>query len=386
MRKKRVLVVEDHDLLLLAIRDILEVEGYQVVTATDGVDALEKMHDTIPDLIIADISMPRMDGYRFFDEVHSNPEWVPIPFIFLTARAEREDRLRGKALGAEDYIVKPFDPQELVVVVNSRIGRARAIREATESEFEALKQQIITLLSHELRTPLTSVYGYTELALEEATNLPPGDFQQFLMGIQKGADRLTRLVEDLLMVVKLEAGELQREFQILGTVQDSVADIIRRSAQAATSEAEKFGIVLETDIPESLPPVLTHEYFLADALARLIDNAVKFSRRSGKRIRVSATATDERIEIAVRDWGVGIPPDQIDNLFERFRQIDRDKLEQQGTGMGLVIAQAQVSYMAGEITVESQQGEESGSTFTIRLPIVREATPPADATTLPSFG
>ena len=369
MENKRILAVEDHDLLLLAIRDILEVEGYTVVTATDGVDALAKLKDFTPDLIIADISMPRMDGYRFFEEVHANPEWVPIPFVFLTARAEREDRLRGKALGAEDYIIKPFDPQELVVVVKSRIGRAKAIREATETEFEDLKQQIITLLSHELRTPLTSVYGYTELALEEATNLPPGDFQQFLVGIKKGADRLTRLVEDLLMVVRLDTGELQREFELIGSVQEDLADIIRRTAMVEISRSVEHGVQLETDIPPTLPLVLIHEYFLSDALARLIDNAIKFSRGAEKRVRVAACATDGQIDISVQDWGIGISRDQVDQLFERFGQLNRAKLEQQGAGLGLVIAEALIGSMGGHITLQSQQGENSGSTFTIHLPV-----------------
>ncbi|MGC9469185.1 MAG: hybrid sensor histidine kinase/response regulator [Anaerolineae bacterium] len=367
--RKRILVVEDHDLLLLAIRDILQVEGYEVVTATDGVDALEKMSGFRPDLIIADISMPRMDGYRFFEEVHANPEWVPIPFIFLTARAEREDRLKGKAMGAEDYIVKPFDPQELVVVVNSRIGRAQAIREAAESEFEDLKRQIIQLLSHELRTPLTSVYGYTELALEEAAVLPPGDFQQFLLGIKKGADRLTRLVEDLLVVVKLDTGELQREFELLGGLEDNLANVIRRTVRAQQVIAEGQNMELHEDIPDALPPVRIHEYFLTDALTRLIDNAIKFSKRSGKPILVTSRAVDGDVEISVCDHGIGIPEDKLDHLFERFHQIDRDKLEQQGAGLGLVIAQALVNCMDGQISVESQQGPESGSTFTIHLPI-----------------
>jgi signal transduction histidine kinase len=367
MPKKQILVVEDHDLLLLAIRDILEVEGYHVVTATDGIDALGKMETFTPDLIIADISMPRMDGYKFFEEVHANPEWVPIPFVFLTARAEREDRLKGKSMGAEDYIIKPFDPQELVVVVNSRIGRAQAIREATESEFEELKQQIITLLSHELRTPLTSVYGYTELALEEATELPPGDFQQFLMGIKKGADRLTHLVEDLLMVVRLDTGELNREFELLANTEDDLAEVVGRAVKLQRPNAESLGIQLDYDAPTDLPPVFVHEYFLLDALQRIIDNAIKFSRKEGKRVLVSAEAVDDHVEVSVRDWGVGIPEDQLAHLFERFRQINRDKMEQQGTGLGLVIAQALISCMNGRITVESTYGE--GSEFKIHLPI-----------------
>jgi signal transduction histidine kinase len=367
MKKKQILVVEDHDLLLLAIRDILEVEGYKVVTATDGMDALEKMENWTPDLIIADISMPRMDGYKFFEEVHTNPEWVPIPFVFLTARAEREDRLKGKAMGAEDYIVKPFDPQELVVVVNSRIGRAQAIREATETEFEDLKRDIITLLSHELRTPLTSVYGYTELALEEAADLPPGDFQQFLSGIKKGADRLTRMVEDLMMVVRLDTGELEREFELLAAIEDDVEEIVKRVVRIESSKAEEHGIDLDVEVPEPLPPVLVHEYFLIDALSRLVDNAIKFSGKGEKRVLVTTAINDEEIEIAVKDWGVGIPTDQIPYLFERFRQIDRQKMEQQGTGLGLVIAESLVKCMNGHITVDSAYQE--GSTFTIHLPL-----------------
>jgi two-component system, sensor histidine kinase and response regulator len=373
MTKKKILTVEDHDLLLFAIRDLLDAEGYDVVTATDGVDALDKMQTITPDLIIADISMPRMDGYRFFEEVHANPAWVPIPFVFLTARAEQEDRLKGKAMGAEDYIVKPFDPKELVVVVNSRIGRARAIREATETEFEELKQQIITLLSHELRTPLTSVYGYTELALEEATDLPSGDFQQFLTGIKKGADRLTQLVEDLLMVVRLDSGELQREFDLLGSVQDDLAGIVRRAGLLEASKGANQGVKMEIEVPDLLPSVLVHEYFLSDALARLVDNAIKFTRTQEKRIRISAEVDDADVAISVQDWGVGIPAAQVDKLFERFGQINRRQMEQQGTGLGLVIAQALVGCMDGEITLVSSQQEPSGTTFTIRLPLAESS-------------
>jgi two-component system sensor histidine kinase/response regulator len=370
MSDKRILAVEDHDLLLSAIRDILEAEGYSVMTATDGVDALEKMRGFTPDLIIADISMPRMDGYRFFEEVHSKPSWVPIPFIFLTARAEQEDRLKGKAMGAEDYIIKPFDPQELIVVVKSRIGRAQAIRAATETEFEELKHQIITLLSHELRTPLTSVYGYTELALEEASELPAGDFQQFLVGIKRGADRLTRMVEDLLMVVRLESGELRREFELMGSIQDDLTDTIRRTAIVECDRYNSHGVELDVDIVASLPPVMIHEFFLSDALARLIDNAIKFTRGDVKKVRVSAGVENEHVNISVRDWGVGISEDQVEHLFQTFRQINRAKLEQQGTGLGLAIAHALVSSMGGRISVESSnEGEDRGSTFTIQLPL-----------------
>ena len=137
MAGKHVLVVEDHEALLVAIQDILEAEGYVVSTATDGIQALQTMATGRPDLIVADIMMPRMDGHDFYREVRDRPEWVSIPFIFLTAKAERADILKGKELGAEDYLTKPFDPQELVVAIRSRLGRAEAIRGAAAAESSA---------------------------------------------------------------------------------------------------------------------------------------------------------------------------------------------------------------------------------------------------------
>ena len=368
MEQKQILVVEDHDLLLVAIRDVLEMEGYQVVTAGDGLAALETMENITPDLIVADISMPRMDGYRFFEAVRSRPEWVPIPFVFLTARAEREDRLKGKEMGAEDYLIKPFDPPELLVVVRSRIGRAEAIREAAETEFESLKQQIVTLLSHELRTPLTSVYGYTELALEDAASLSTNEFEQYLLGIRRGADRLRGLVEDLLMVVRLSTGQVDREFELLATVNHDWAKAIEHVARLGELQVAEKGIVFDVDIPSDLPPLRIYENFLSDAVERLIDNAIKFSRKKGKRIGVKVSSTDGWVEISVEDEGVGISAAGLEKLFELFRQLDRQKMEQQGSGLGLAIAMGMIGCMGGKITVESELDQ--GSTFTIHLPVV----------------
>ena len=368
---KKILVVEDHDLLLLAIRDILEVEGYTVLTAIDGIEALKMMEEITPDLIVADIMMPRMNGYELFQAVRERPTWVPIPFIFLTAKAEKEDRLKGKAMGAEDYITKPFDPEELVVAVRAKLGRSQAIRVASEREFEDLKQQIITLLSHELRTPLTSVYGYTELALEEATDMPTPEFQNFLMGIKKGADRLTNLVEDLLLLVRLDTGHVKKEFEVLGSVEENLSEVITHAALNHQALADSKGLRLKMDVSDQLPPARIYDTFVIDILSRLIDNAIKFSRDEGATITVSAQATDDYIEIAVQDEGIGISESQMDKLFESFGQVNRAKMEQQGGGLGLVIAKGLAHLMNGDITVESTLSE--GSTFTLYLPVADEA-------------
>ncbi len=370
MSGRRILVVEDHKPLLMAIQCILEEEGYTVLTATDGLEALQVMERVCPDVIVADIMMPRMDGYALYEAVRARPEWVPIPFIFLTARAEKEDVLKGKELGAEDYIVKPLDPQELLVAIRARLRRARILRESMEAEFDQLKQQIVTALSHELRTPLTHVQAYTELALEDIPSLSPDALQDFLLRIKRGADRLTRLVEDLLLLIRLDAGRVASEFRLLARVHRNLGAILTRTVQQYEKEAAACGVTLETSLEPDLPPVRLCEPFFMDALGRLLDNGIKFSRGEGKRVTVSARAADGWVEVAVSDQGVGIPADEIPHLFERFRQIGREKMEQQGVGLGLAIAKDLIRLHDGEITVESKPGV--GSTFTIRLPVAGE--------------
>lgn len=123
----RILVVEDNDVLRDGLRLLLELEGYLVVSAANGRDALERMSSFSPDLILSDINMPEMDGFAFFEAVRRRPEWVPIPFIFLSARGGREDIFAGKSLGAEDYLIKPVNRQELVATVKARLTRSQEL-------------------------------------------------------------------------------------------------------------------------------------------------------------------------------------------------------------------------------------------------------------------
>ncbi|MDY7075520.1 MAG: response regulator [Chloroflexota bacterium] len=124
MNEQCILVAEDYEPLLAGIRDILEAEGYTVLTATDGVEALQIMEQTRPDLIVADIMMPALNGYALYETVRAQAEWATIPVVFLTSRAEEEDLLRGKALGVDGYITKPFDPDKLLVTVRTTLEKA----------------------------------------------------------------------------------------------------------------------------------------------------------------------------------------------------------------------------------------------------------------------
>jgi putative two-component system response regulator len=172
MPNETILIVEDNYILRDGLREMLSYEGFDVLTAANGKDALQEMSGLSPDLILSDIAMPEMDGFDFFHAVRSRPDWVTIPFIFLTARAEREDVLTGKNLGAEDYLVKPLSREELVMAVRARLVRSRQIRMA---QLKHAYQASLTALANaiDLRDRYTRghVERVTAYALTLATEL-----------------------------------------------------------------------------------------------------------------------------------------------------------------------------------------------------------------------
>lgn len=166
-----ILVVEDNDVLRQGIQLLLEADGFTVVQAVDGLDALEKMRSACPDLILSDISMPRMDGYDFFDRVRARPEWVAIPFIFLTARGGREDVFVGKKLGVEDYLIKPINRQDLVATIRSRLARSQQLQMA---QLQQAYEASLIMLSNaiELRDQYTR--GHVERVMDYAMTIAIG--------------------------------------------------------------------------------------------------------------------------------------------------------------------------------------------------------------------
>ena len=164
MSKETLLIVEDNDTLRDGLREMLGLEGFAVVTAANGNEALGRMSTITPDLILSDIAMPVMDGIEFFSAVRNRPEWVTIPFLFLTARGEKQDILRGKNLGAEDYLVKPLSRDELVTAVRSRLARSEQLRmiqlqRAYEASLTALANAI-DLRDRYTRGHVERVTGY----------------------------------------------------------------------------------------------------------------------------------------------------------------------------------------------------------------------------------
>lgn len=370
--KTTILIVEDDLNLMEGIRDILELNGYQVLTAMNGLSGLETLRsqNRPPDLIVSDIMMPRMDGYAFFNAVRAEAAWVAIPFIFLTAKGERDDIHRGKRMGAEDYVVKPFDADDLLVAVSAKLDRKRQLDTVWKGEVSDIKRNILTILNHELRTPLTYVVAYADMLHRDADDLSVADMRSFLRGINAGASRLRRLVENFILLVELSTGEAQHTYQWRRHKMSNYSMILRSIENKYVDLAQEHQLTLEVKVDDDLPPIMADPEYLSAALECLVDNAVKFTEEPGKKVSVHAFKSDNQICFSIKDEGRGIQPQELDNIFQSFYQIDRPRYEDQGAGSGLAIVDGVIRLHGGSIAVESVFGQ--GSTFTLMMPIATE--------------
>jgi two-component system sensor histidine kinase/response regulator len=362
-----ILVVEDEALLRQGLKALLQSRGYEVATAANGQEALDVLAQSRPDLILADIMMPVMDGYALYEAVRANPTWDAIPFVFLTALGDKTDIRLGRELGVDDYVVKPCEPEEVLASIQGRLRRVEAYQAEAESRLEGLKKQIIIMLGHELNTPLTYVMNFAELAMEDLETLDAGGMESLLAGVLRGAERLQQRVKDCLTLLQLDSGLLASEFEQSASPNLHLPAVILGTVEAFTKQADEKGIRLEAHVPPVLPPVMTQTSCFTRILSRLLDNALKFTRAGDGHVVVSAGAEDERMWVRVADNGVGIAPKAIPRLCRPFEQIDRQTQEQQGAGLGLAIVKGLVDLHAGEIQIESQPGR--GSTFTVWLPL-----------------
>ena len=363
---EHILIVEDDIAMSSGIRDVLEMAGYEVQMADNGQAALKILETFTPDLIISDIMMPEMDGFEFLEQVRSRVELVSIPFIFLTAKGQRTDIRAGKQLGADDYLVKSVDLEDLQVVVRAKLDRALALNQRSAAEMSRLKNSILSSLSHEFRTPLTYITGYIDL-MQEGT-WSPDDLQRFLQRIKGGSTRLNRLIEDFLLVVRSETGDLKQAYELDKYRFNNWKSLVERVINNSQELAERHSVQLIADIPADLPEIEAHEVYLENALRRLVDNAIKFSKPEGGQVTVRVVAEDQRVCVHVIDQGIGIPAAELPKIFDRFHQVNREKMEQQGAGIGLAIVKAFIDLHHASIVCHSV--EDVGSDFEACFPVV----------------
>lgn len=372
--KHRVLIVEDEPSLLSGIQEILEIEGYSVLTAYNGKEALAVLReqgDYLPDVIVSDIKMPQMDGFGFLEEVRKQDRWVKIPFIFLTAFGERTDRHRGAQLGADVYLTKPFNAEDLIVAVSTRIDRSRRMGEVAAAEMTDMKRKILTILNHEFRTPLTLVVAYNELLKDFDASMTEQDIMTFLKGVNTGANRLRRLVENFITLVELDSGDCRSTYEWRRRPIIRLNDHVQEAFQQITFPEDKPRL-FEHEIASDLPPFIADGTQLTIILRELMDNAAKFTPEDSH-FRLRAHCVGDWIEIQVQDFGGGIPAQEHENIWLPFYQVDREKTEQQGAGAGLAIVEGLLKIHGGTRAVTSEEGQ--GSVFTVRLPVQPPSVP-----------
>ncbi len=370
--KSRVLVVEDDTHLLEGIRTVLELDGYAVETAENGKQALDLLHSDhpLPELIVSDIMMPLMSGIELLSEVRKQREWVKIPFIFLTARSERSDVQRGKQLGVDDYLIKPFDAPDLLIAVEARIKRQKAINEVASGEMIDLKQRILAILNHEFRTPLTFIVAYADMLNNaQSYSLTNQEILSFLKGVNSGAVRLRRLVENFIQLVEVESGDAGRNYEMRRAPIDRLQTVLDEAAKDSFLDGVQHTLTVE--IEPDLPVFIADAIYLKSALVQLLDNAIKFSSPD-QPILLTALSDSlpdgtPAIRITVQDNGRGITPAERERIWESFYQINRKYYEDQGTGSGLAIVRAIAELHGGAVDLTSALG--LGSKFSILLPL-----------------
>lgn len=389
--KKKVLYVEDNPESRLLVSRILTAHGYEVIEAEDGLSAIQRAQEEVPDLILMDINIPGLDGFEVTTRLRSIPALKDVPIVALTASAVMEgDRERTLVAGCDGYLQKPVDvdrltcqirefmegkkevvgreeepiylreySQRLVARLEEKIAELQRANEQLQA-LDRLKSDFLSTVSHELRTPLTAIKGYTQLLMDGRAG-PLTEMQVECLGvIAENTEIVIRRVNDILFL---------QESSVLLPVRAplSLRDIVILVADSVRERARDAGIELVLDIPPDLLSIQGDAEALKLLFLHLLDNAIKFSPYGG---RVTVTLRDRGQEIwgEVSDTGIGIAPEYHERIFERFFQVDSSTTRAYGgAGLGLAISRKIVESHGGRIGVlRSAPGQ--GSTFYFTLP------------------
>lgn len=360
----RILVVEDNPLVSGVVKTLLRQEQFKVLISENGTEALQLLADNPVDLILCDVMMPKMDGYELYDEVRRRPELGNIPFVFLTALDEKSERAKGSELGVDDYLVKPFEPEELLAVVRGKLKRACV----SKDQYNTYRKKVLHTLSHEFRTPLVAINTGAELLIDqtkkEEESKEAKKTVQLLEAIRRSGARLEKLVADFIQLQQIDAGIAERIYndrRAAKPLSSVVNTISQKWIPTLKEQNVSFGIAGERgDVT-----VVVHEAQVVDIVGRLIDNAVKFSDEN-KEVIIEFKAEPKWGIISVLDRGVGLDPGVIQQNLEMFEQHGREKREQQGGGLGLAISTKLAAINHGYL--EFERREEKGSCVRLYLP------------------
>lgn len=346
---RTILVIDDDLPMLLGLRALLERSGYNVISSENSMAGIKLAKAALPDLIVCDIMMPMMDGYKVRKEISEHPLTNNIPFLFLSARASQTDKLRGFDGDVDDYVTKPFDPRELVARIAAVFRRQEkdkleAMHEVNH-QIERIQNEISHNISHELRTPLTQILMSLELILRDKYDNPE-ELKSFVEIALSQSQQLNGLINDLIFLNGIDMGRTPCLRQLVDITYDFMTPI---STRQELYKEKNIQVNINVD-KEVLIHAPRHEF--RQAVSHLVDNSLKFSPPTTSILVDLAANGQGGCVLTVTDYGPGIPAELREKVFERYFQISQgDTRLYGGLGVGLTIAQTIAQCLGGDVVI-----------------------------------
>jgi two-component system, sensor histidine kinase and response regulator len=357
---KTILIVEDEEDVRLNLKDLLEAESYNVLTASNGREAYILALENLPDLIISDIKMPEMDGIELYKHLGEHTKTSSIPFIYLTAKVDYIDVRKGMSIGADDYIEKPFKIEDVLVSIDARLKK----RELLQGEINSLKDKLLKKIPHELRTPLVAIMGFTELIEQDIDSLTKDELRGMASKIRKSSRRLHRRVEKFLNYAEIVAeekelkGKSEKSFYIYSVYQDFISHQLKHTIE----DYERSNDVI---IKFESADIIINDMYFEIILKELVENALKFSQ-AGSPVKITGISSGNYYKTKIEDHGVGIPPNSVNRINTLTQLSDFDEFNE-GLGLGLALVQKILILNNGYLTAQTTKRKNTIVEFGVPL-------------------
>ncbi|MDB9312359.1 hybrid sensor histidine kinase/response regulator [Spirulina sp. CS-785/01] len=349
-----ILAVDDAPDNLLLVQLALEQEGYDIEMVDNGQDALKKIDETPPNLVLLDVMMPEMDGYEVTRRIRKNPN-LPYILILLITAHEHPSVVKGLDVGADEFIRKPVKVSELQARVRSLLRLKKSIDQ---------RENFVHCLTHDLRTPLVAANRMLQVIQQGAFGETTPKMEEALLTVVSNNDNLLKMLNNLLEVYCYDVGQ-----KILSFREFNLAELLEEVVSELKPLAESQNLELRSQFDSDLN-VTGDRMELRRVFSNLISNGIKFTDEGHVEVRsqeISSPETpveEQKIQVEIEDTGVGISEEDQKRIFQEFRQGTNKR---SGHGLGLHLCRQIINTHQGQLEVKSQLGQ--GTTFTLTLPV-----------------
>ena len=342
----KVLVIEDDKLIQNNLFDLLTSEEYTVLCANNGIEGIEKVQSFYPDLIICDIMMPELNGFEVIERLQKDNDTAGIPFLFLTAKTDMENLRQGMRLGADDYLLKPFEIDELLESIKTRIRK----NNVNKTRIKQMQDQIAHKIPHDLRTPLVPILGYAEM-IEGEEDID--EIKKMIKTIRKSGKILHNRIEKFLLYKDLVIREINKSGEMINIIPTEINNELVSFVSSNIPEEYKSPERINVNVEHTLLKI--NQWYLQIAISELVENSLKYSHKDCQ-VFINGTQHKNSYELTIKDSGIGMTPNQI-NSITAFKKFNIDSIPEPGLGLGLAIVQKIISFYGGSLTLSSSIGE-----------------------------